>query len=328
MKPTFHADPVNGPFEDSCIFIRILRERRALLFDLGSIGRLGAASLLKISDVFITHTHIDHFIGFDTLLRNILRKETPLRIFGPEPIISCVEGKLNGYTWNLIRDYPLEIEVFEVRNGTMAHASFHAARSFERVDHPATNFEGMLLRGPLFTIKGIILSHEIPVMAYSLEEDFHINIDKAVLAQRGLPVGPWLSDFKKAIREGAPADTVFTVEDRRLTLEEVRDIATITRGQKVSYVTDVSPTDDNIEKIIPFVSGSDQLFCEAYFLERDRERAIERHHLTAALAGKIAREAKVGHLDLLHFSPKYRDTVLALYQEAMREFRGPASRHY
>lgn len=322
MKPTFHADPVNGPFEDSCIFIRIMRERRALLFDLGYIGRLGAASLLKVSDVFITHTHIDHFIGFDTLLRNILRKEEPLRIFGPEHIIRCVEGKLNGYTWNLIRDYPLEIEVFEIKDNTVAHASFHAARSFERIDHPVSGFQGILVKEPLFTIKGLILSHEIPVMAYSLEEEFHINIDKAALEQRGLPVGPWLSDFKRAIREGAPADTAFAVADKQLTLEEVRDIATITRGQKVSYVTDVSPTDDNIEKIIPFVRGSDQLFCEAYFLEKDKERAYERHHLTAALAGKIAREAKVGRLELLHFSPKYRDNMQDLYQEAMREFKG------
>ena len=38
---------------------------------------------------------------------------------------------------------------------------------------------------------------------FSLKEDFHINIDKAALGGMGLPVGQWLSEFKKAVRENA-----------------------------------------------------------------------------------------------------------------------------
>jgi ribonuclease Z len=157
-------------------------------------------------------------------------------------------------------------------------------------------------------------------MAYSLEEEFHININKALLTEKELPVGPWLSDLKKAIREGSSDDTIFKVDNRTLNLKELRDIATITKGQKVSYVMDVAPTNENMRKIIPFVKGSDILFCEAYFLEKDRDRAEERHHLTAAIAGKIAREADVGSLEIMHFSPKYRHNVDELYNEAMREF--------
>lgn len=325
MKPTFHAAPVNGPFEDPCIFIRILREARALLFDLGYIGRLGASSVLKVSDVFITHTHIDHFFGFDMLLRNSLRREAPLRIFGPEHIIRCVEGKLNGYTWNLIRDYPLRIEVFEVRGDTLHHASFHAGNSFRRVDNGAAAFSGTLLEDPLFTIKATTLTHDIPVMAYSLEEELHININKAKLQERRLPVGPWLADFKRALREGAPGDRVFDTGAGRHALDELRDIAMVTRGQKVSYVTDVSPTEENIARAVSFVRGADLLFCEAYFMERDRDRACERHHLTAALAGRIARAAAVGSLEVMHISPKYRDEVEPLYREAMDAFRGVSS---
>ncbi len=91
-----------------------------------NIGTLSPGSLMKITDVFISHTHIDHFIGFDMLLRAVLRRDVPLKIFGPANIINCVEGKLKGYTWNLIKDYPLKIEVFEVQGSVISHASFHA----------------------------------------------------------------------------------------------------------------------------------------------------------------------------------------------------------
>jgi ribonuclease Z len=324
MKPTFHAMPVNGPFEDPCVYVGILRERRALLFDLGYIGRLQLGNLLKITDIFVTHTHIDHFTGFDTILRGVLRRDVPLRIFGPENIIQCVEGKLNGYTWNLIKDYPLKIEVFGVREDSISHASFYAVSSFRKIMNPEVTFDGTLLKEPLLKANGLLLSHQIPVMAYSLEEEFHININKAILNERGLPVGPWLSSLKKAMRENAPDDTMFQIDKKHLTLNDLRDIATITQGQKISYIMDVSPTDENIEKIIRFVKGSDVLFCEAYFLRKDSDRARQRHHLTASLAGRIAREANVKSLEIMHFSPKYRHCVDELYNEAMKEFKEAA----
>lgn len=321
MKPTFHAHPVNGPFEDPCVYVGIIRERRALLFDLGYIGRLHLGNLLKITDIFVTHTHIDHFTGFDTILRGVLRRDVPLRIFGPENIIQCVDGKLNGYTWNLIKDYPLKIEVFGVKDDSILHASFYAENSFQKIMNPEQAFDSTLLKEPLLKVKGLLLSHQIPVMAYSLEEESHININKALLKESGLPVGPWLSNLKKAIRENAPDDTMFEIDKKHLQLRDLRDIASITKGQKISYVMDVSPTDENIEKIIRFVKGSDVLFCEAYFLEQDSDRARQRHHLTAALAGRIAREANVRCLEIMHFSPKYRHCVDELYNESMKEFK-------
>ncbi len=322
MKPTFHANPVNGPFEDPCVYVRLLRERRSLLFDLGYIDRLDAGNIVKITDVFVTHTHMDHFMGFDTLLRSLLKRDTPLRVFGPENIIECIEGKLKGYTWNLIKDYPLKIEAFGIGDNFLSHACFYAQNSFIRKDMPYYPFDGIIVEDPLFVVKGLVLSHQIPVVVYSMEEEFHININKAILAEMGLPVGPWLSDFKKTLRQQNQKEKTFEVNNRIFTLRELMRIATITRGQKIAYVMDVAPTDENIERLIQFVKGSDTLFCEAYFLESDRNRAKERHHLTAALAGRIAKEAGVGNLIIMHLSPKYRHCVEELYNEAMREFKG------
>ncbi|MGE5239116.1 MAG: ribonuclease Z [Chloroflexota bacterium] len=324
MKPTFHASPVNMPFEDPCLYVRILREKRALLFDLGDISPLHPGHLLKTSDVFVTHMHIDHFIGFDTLLRAALRKEAPLVIHGPSHITNCIEGKLKGYTWNLIESYPLRIEVKEITGHTIICSSFHAEHSFKKIEGPEIPFTDIAMSDTGFSVKGLVLSHPIPVMAYSLEEDYHINVNKEALEKMGLPVGPWLSELKRAIRAGLPEEACLPVAGRSYALRELVNVVTITRGQKISYVMDVSPTEENIEKIIPFVRGSDVLFCEAYFLEKDRDRAVERNHLTAAMVGRVSREAAVGNLELMHVSPKYRGCADEVYREAMREFRGGA----
>jgi ribonuclease Z len=322
MKPTFIHSLVNSPFEDPTLFVRIIREKRAFLFDIGNINRLKPGDLQKITAVFVTHTHIDHFIGFDTLLRALLRREAPLRVYGPSNITDCVEGKLRGYTWNLIKEYPMNIDVFCINGDKIISTSFHAETCFKRINNNTSEFAGIILSEPLFTVKAIQLDHQVPCLAFSVEEEFHININKASLQEMGLPVGPWLSELKKAIRECRSGNTEFVISNKRYSLKELRVIAKITKGQKISYVTDVSIHDENIKKIIEFVRDSDTLYCEAYFMEEDRDRALKRFHLTAKITGKIAREAGVKNLVAMHFSPKYRNHTETPEDEAMKEFTG------
>jgi ribonuclease Z len=321
MKPTFMHSLVNPPFEDPSLYVRIMREKRAFLFDIGTISRLNPGDLQKITDVFVTHTHIDHFIGFDILIRALLRRELPLRVYGPSNIADCVEGKLKGYTWNLIKEYPLKMEVFGVDGDTVASSRFDAENGFARIDNGTRHFSGILLKEPLFTVKAVQLNHQIPCLAFLAEEEFHINIDKASLKKEGLSVGSWLADLKRAIREQRPGETEFVVDNRKCTMQELQGIAKITRGQKIAYVTDVSPDDDTIGKIIGFVRNVDTFYCEAYFMDRDSERAFNRFHLTAKIAGRIAREAEVKRLVVMHFSPKYREGADNPEEEAMEEFR-------
>ena len=97
-------------------------------------------------------------------------------------------------------------------------------------------------------------------------------------------------------------------------------IAIITPGQKIAYVTDVVYNDANTEKITEFARNADHLFIEAAFLDCDREMAREKCHLTARQAGELAARAKANQFTIFHFSPRYLGQEDLLYREASEAF--------
>jgi len=105
VKAAFHCRLVNDLFEDPGLYVSLRFERRALLFDLGQIDALTPREILALTDVFVTHTHIDHFIGFDRLVRVSLARPKTLRLYGPPGFNAQVVHKLAAYTWNLVENY-------------------------------------------------------------------------------------------------------------------------------------------------------------------------------------------------------------------------------
>lgn len=330
MGSSFRASLVNGLFGDPALYVALPWERRALLFDLGDISALSAGRLLKVTDVFVSHAHLDHFVGFDHLLRVLLGRPKGVRLYGPPGFLDRVEGKLGGYTWNLVEGYSLTLEVHEVHPDRIRIARFACPEGFLRLDDPAPRpFDGTLLEEPQFCVRSVHLDHRIPCLAFALEEPVHLNVDKAALEALGLPVGPWLIDLKRAVRAGGPDEhpirIVSTEAGKRV--ERVlplgvlrRDVVRVSPGQKLAYVSDAVNSPENAEKIVKLAWGADTFYCEAAYPERDRDRAALRFHLTAGQAGRLAAEAQVRRLAVFHLSPKYRDCPGDLLDEAMAAF--------
>ncbi|HZY30606.1 MAG TPA: ribonuclease Z, partial [Candidatus Methylomirabilis sp.] len=88
MTNLFQPRLLNGIFGDPGLLVRLRWERRSLLVDLGDLTAQSPADLLKVTDVFVSHTHVDHFIGFDHLLRIVLGRDRTIRLFGPPGIIA------------------------------------------------------------------------------------------------------------------------------------------------------------------------------------------------------------------------------------------------
>jgi len=334
MKPLFHPRLIHDPFGDPGLYISLLFERRGLLFDMGDLQPLSARKLLKTTDAFITHAHMDHFIGFDQMLRICLGREKELHLFGPPSIADQVAHKLSGYTWNLVENYPADFHVVvtEVDERELRTTRFRTRTAFRReetVISPLSN--GLLVDEPGFRVRCVRLDHKIPCLGYTLEEKTHINILKNRLEEQRLPIGPWLKELKGAILRGIPEETLFRiwwkqenrVEERWRPLGKLKqDLTRIAPGQKITYVTDVVYHPANAEKIVQLARGSDLLFIESSFLQEDADRAARKYHLTTAQAGRLAREAGVKEVIPFHFSAKYNGKGERFYQEVRAAFLG------
>lgn len=334
MKPSFHPRLINDPFSDPGLFIPFLFERRALLFDLGDLSQLSARDLLKVSHVFVTHTHMDHFIGFDALLRLLIGRDKEIHLFGPSDFIEKVQAKLSAYNWNLVENYEdiLSINVTEIQGERILIQGFRSRNRFRPSGAPEERpFKGNLLSEQSFSVDAAILDHKTDCIGLSLKENFSINIIKQGLKELGLPVGPWLREFKEAIYQGRnPAqpfrivwqDKDMVTRERCFPLGELKErIAMISPGQKITYITDIAGNSKNIAKVVDLAMDSTHLFIETPFLDRERDVARMKYHLTAREAGLIGARARVKELTPFHFSPRYFGREEELVQEAMTAFR-------
>jgi ribonuclease Z len=329
MHPHFHPRLANGPFDDPGLYIPFLFENRAILFDLGDIHSLSPKDILKISHVFVTHTHMDHFIGFDRLLRISLGREKKLHLYGTRGFFKNVEGKLAAYSWNLVQNYPYRLGLYltEVHPDYLLTREYLCHNKFKPTRKSARHlFKGLLYTEPAFDISAVILDHGIPCLGLALKERFHINIDKEGLAELELRTGPWLTDFKKALYECQDLKAEFEIapgshKTKRFKLGELAErIAIRTAGQKIAYITDAAFSPANRKKIISLAQDSDHLFIEAAFLETHRDIATAKNHLTARQAGAIAAAARVKQFTIFHFSPRYAGQDDLLQREARQAY--------
>jgi ribonuclease Z len=335
MTPQFHPILINSPFDDPGVYIDFLFERRALLFDLGEIHALTPRKILRASHIFISHTHVDHFIGFDHLVRICLGREKRLHLYGPPGFVDQVWHRLASYTWNLVQNYPTDFTVVasEVHpEGKALSAEFHCLKGFppqEARSYPVS--DGVILDEETFRVRTIFLDHKTPCLAFTLEEKNHVNIMKNRLEEQGLPVGPWLAELKRAVLRGEPDDAQFRVwwrdgvtpHERYMSLGDLKEkVLQIVPGQKITYVTDTVYSPENVGRIVEFARGSDYLFIEATFLQEESERAAEKYHLTAHQAGLLARESGSRWVVPFHFSPKYMGMEERLRKELEEAFAG------
>ena len=235
-------------------------QRSALLFDLGDLAALSTRDLLRVDHVFVSHMHMDHFIGFDALLRVHVGRPKRITICGPAGIGERVGHKLAGYEWDLVDTYEddLAFDVFEFASPTRVQSSmFRLKNRFTIEDTGFTEINnGLIINGSDFSVSAAILEHHGTSIGYAVSEPLHVNVWGNKVQERGLALGPWLKPLKQAVRDGRPDEWPVEMPDgSSAPLGSLRDLVSVEPGQKVAYVTDVRDTPANREAIVRLCAG-------------------------------------------------------------------------
>ena len=319
---------VNSPFADPGLLLSFLFRPRVILFDLGDLSTVAPRELLRVTHAFVSHRHMDHFAGFDRLLRLRLNRGDTIRLVGPPGMTEGVRAKLDAYSWNLLdetsADFALHVADF-AGDRLGPWTAFRARDAFRPTEAgPADLAPGLVLQEDDLRIEAATLDHGLPCLAFALQERVGVNVWTEGLAELGLAPGPWLQAAKTAVRRQDPDDAPIEAgEGRTVPLGLLRGRAfRVAPGQRLAYVTDAAFTPDNAARIVALARDAHHLYIEAAFLQEDKALAQARRHLTAQQAGRLAREAGARRITVFHHSARYLDRREDLPREALAAFAG------
>lgn len=234
----------------------------------------------KISHIFISHLHGDHYFGLIGLINSfsLLSHQQELHVFGPSPLKEIIELQLKVAETQLC--YPIHIH---------------------HISGPAT-----LLDNEKLTVTCFRTNHRIECYGFVFTEKKRLrklNPDKA--KEYEIP-----QSFYERLTDGED----YTRKDGTVIKNEKVTEAGET-GKRYAYCADTKYD----ESLIPHFRGADLVYHETTYLDNLRERAESRFHSTSKQAALIAKKAGVKKLLIGHFSSKY-DTLEEFEAEAREVF--------
>ena len=254
---------VNGVFGDPLLHVRLQHQRRSLLFDLGE-SWLPARIAHQGTDVFISHTHVDHIAGFVWLLRSRIGNLPACRIFGPPGSADNIMGFVRGIHWDRVGERAPRFEVVELNEQQVHRYLIQAGKPQSEIAREERDPEGILLRDAAFQVRGTTLDHRTPVLAFALELKFDLNVRRERVASLGLTAGPWLSDLKLRIASGERDTTIVLPNGATQTAGQIADEILIVRpGPRLVYATDLADTAGNRIRLQRLAKGAHTFFCDS-----------------------------------------------------------------
>ncbi|MFM1792301.1 MAG: hypothetical protein RLZZ252_655 [Bacteroidota bacterium] len=265
-------------------FVRL--EGNYMLLDCGEgtqrqLARYGL-KMQRISHVFITHLHGDHYFGLPGLITSmaLFGRIEPLVIVGP-PLL---EGMIRMLLVDSDAHLPFDLQFVETQS--------------DRIE--------TVIETESFEVQSVPLQHRIPCTGFLVREvgpQRKLNLDACF--KYSIPVEryddiKWGSDYVTASGE--------VVSNELLTLSGYKN-------RVYAYITDTIYD----ESLIPILKDVDRLYHEATFAHDRIARAKETFHSTAIQAAEIAKQSGAKQLLLGHFSARYQDAA-PLIEEARTVF--------
>ena len=234
----------------------------------------------KISHIFISHLHGDHYFGLVGLLNTfgLLSHTQELHVYGPSPLQQIIEIQMK------VADTTLPYPLF-----------FHTLTK-----------QDVLVDNDKIKISCFPTTHRIECYGFLFEEKEgkrKLLIDK--VRKLNIPVS-----FYTSLQNGLD---YITTKGQTIRNDEVT--AAPDKGKKYAFCADTRYE----ESIIPFIREADMIYHETTYLDNVRDKAFERFHCTTKQAAEIARKAAVKKLLIGHFSSKY-NTLEQFEAEAREVF--------
>jgi ribonuclease Z len=224
----------------------------------------------KISNIFISHLHGDHYLGLIGILSSyhLSKRTAPLKLFGPKGLDEIITTH---FKWSNTRlAYPLE---------------------FIQTHDDGLN---LLLDHPRFSVFSFPLVHRIPTTGFLIREKVGLrSLIKEKLQENQLPLQA-IHEIRSGRDYTNEQGTVYRVEEYAHPLPALRSYAFC--------------SDTKFEpEISNYLHGVNLLYHESTFMESDAQRAEDTYHCTAKQAAEIAKISKAKNLLLGHFSSRYVD---------------------
>lgn len=320
----FEIRIVNGLQGDPAVFALIRRLGEGILFDLGSLETLTHKDLLKVRNVFVSHAHMDHFIGFDRLLRVNVPHKRLIRIWGPAPFIDRVQAKLRAYTWNLIDADQIRFQVSEIfSDGHIEEALLSNSDHFEiRRSTSSQTLKEICSFEDGSQVSASFLDHKgTPSIAYKIAAPPFFRVHTEALKELGIKPGPWLSQLQSKMRRGN-GDESIEIEGKLYSVKDLGEqLITIEASHSVAYLTDFSFDSDNLQRLKSDLGKSLHVISECSFLDADVDRAVDKAHLTSRQSSLLAAALEATELFSFHVSGIYGQFPQQVADEAQKIFQ-------
>lgn len=268
--------------------LAVAREGEWLLFDCGEgtqtqIARAGL-NPSRLSAIFITHLHGDHFNGLSGLLSTmgLDRRARELTLVGPQGMREYLDTLERLKI--LFVNYPLKIKEL---NSTSELITVYDASDYSVSSHP--------------------LDHRIFAIGYRIQErerPGRFNLERAY--SLGVPEGPLFGRLQSG--------NIVRLDDGRV-VQPSDVLGPPRQGKAVAYCTDTRPFAGSVV----LARDADLLIHEATYTQELTEEAHEYGHSTAEQAGRVARDSGARQLLITHFSTRYPDAT-PLLEEARSVF--------
>lgn len=301
--------------EDIAILVSFDNHPYQYLCECGQASKLSVKEIQQCKAIFISHTHIDHFINFDSVLRHQIGTQNHVVIAGPPELAKQVQAKLKAYTWNLVSADAIHYEVREVHENHRIKR-YRLLPPFWELEALSEEIGTPLYETDKFEVAAVLLDHKTPSMAYKFKEKDSVQIHLEKSEFRG---GPWIKTLKEAFVANLP-NTPIQVNGRSYKAFELYNLLTIKEGMSLGVIMDHASSAANHRKIAEVFTGTTKVYIESFYLEQDRDLAEKNYHSYTKASASIMNTCGIHTAIPVHFSRKYNATEITALKNEFQQY--------